>query len=196
MPDPRGFALACQLDKGLPADIDYMALRRDEDAAACATIGAEPRWLAFAEAPHRGYHSADELFAGLRDDDEIVAAIAPALTELIDALSPDEIFSPQAIGAHVDHVAVYLALRSCRRPRRLWADFPYAVRSASRPSPFANEMVGHLEETTACDPAELLVKADAVTLYRSQLNFQFCGVEQARATIETTGRTEHFYRLA
>ena len=28
---PTGFALACQLDKGLAADVDYMALRRAED---------------------------------------------------------------------------------------------------------------------------------------------------------------------
>ena len=28
VPDPTGFALACQLDKGLPAEADYMALRR------------------------------------------------------------------------------------------------------------------------------------------------------------------------
>ena len=34
VPHPAGFALACQLDKGLPADVDYLALRRAEDAAA------------------------------------------------------------------------------------------------------------------------------------------------------------------
>jgi hypothetical protein len=28
VPDPQGFALACQLDKGLPPEVDYMALRR------------------------------------------------------------------------------------------------------------------------------------------------------------------------
>ncbi len=29
MPEPQGFALRCQTDKGLAPDIDYMALRRD-----------------------------------------------------------------------------------------------------------------------------------------------------------------------
>ena len=40
VPDPKGFALACQLDKGLPADLDYMAVRRGEDRLACARLGA------------------------------------------------------------------------------------------------------------------------------------------------------------
>ena len=33
VPDPQGFALRCQTDKGIPAETDYMALRRAEDAA-------------------------------------------------------------------------------------------------------------------------------------------------------------------
>ena len=89
-----------------------MALRRDEDAAACAAIGAEPHWLPFREAPHRGYKSAAALFGGLHVDDGIVDAVAPTLAALIADLGPDLVLSPQAIGAHVDHVAVCpLALR-------------------------------------------------------------------------------------
>ena len=114
VPDPRGFALACQLDKGLGPEIDYMALRRDEDAVACAHIGAEPRWLPFAEAPHRGYGSAAALFAGLHPEDDIVARLAPALRALIAGIAPDLMLAPQAVGAHVDHVAVVLALDGCR----------------------------------------------------------------------------------
>ena len=30
VPDPQGFALRCQTDKGIPAEVDYMALRRTE----------------------------------------------------------------------------------------------------------------------------------------------------------------------
>ena len=37
VPDPTGFALACQTDKGLAPDVDYLALRRDEDAAFAST---------------------------------------------------------------------------------------------------------------------------------------------------------------
>src|SRR5215212_4481765 len=39
--DPSPFALSTQLDKGLPADVDYMALRRAEDTAALTHLGVE-----------------------------------------------------------------------------------------------------------------------------------------------------------
>ena len=56
MPDPQGFALACQLDKGLDATVDYMALRRAEDVAACRALGlGEPVHIPLPEAPHRVY---------------------------------------------------------------------------------------------------------------------------------------------
>ena len=194
VPDPQGFALACQLDKGLSADIDYMALRRDEDAAACAAIGAEPLWLPFPEAPHRGYASAIDLFAGMRGDDRIVEKIGPALQDLIRSLAPDEIFAPQAIGAHVDHVAVYTALRPCRRPLRLWADFPYASRSNVRASPFAAECDGMTEEKIQLGLTGFKDKTEATAAYVSQLGFQFGGIEGAEAAMNMLGRTEIFKR--
>jgi len=52
VPDPTGFALACQLDKGLAADVDYMALRRAEDDTATALLGASNAHLGLLEAPH------------------------------------------------------------------------------------------------------------------------------------------------
>ncbi len=63
VPAPEGFALACQLDKGLGPEVDYMALRRGEDDRAARALGiAPPLHLPFREAPHRGYGSAPELF--------------------------------------------------------------------------------------------------------------------------------------
>ena len=87
VPNPQGFALACQLDKGLPPDADYMAIRRAEDEAACAALGAEARHLPLAEAPHRGYGSASALFAGVRPDDGgggDIAGIAAVEFDVID----------------------------------------------------------------------------------------------------------------
>ena len=140
VPAPQGFALACQLDKGLDPDTDYMALRRDEDDAAAAALGlAAPRHLPFREAPHRGYASAPELFADLRADDAIDRAIAPALADLIAAEAPDLLLAPQAVGGHVDHVQVVRALRSVAPavPILWWRDFPYTVREATPKEPLA-----------------------------------------------------------
>ena len=193
VPDPQGFALACQLDKGLSADVDYMALRRDEDAAACARLGAEARWLPFAEAPHRGYGSAQALFTGLHPEDGIVARLVPALRDLIDGVAPDSVFAPQAVGAHVDHVAVVKALEGRGKPVRWWTDYPYAVRPTPRPSPAASRFESFDDEKIALDDDELGAKLDALAAYRSQLGFQFGGLAAAREQIAATGRTEQFH---
>ena len=193
VPVPQGFALACQLDKGLTPDVDYMMVRRDEDAAACARIGAEPLWLPFAEAPHRGYHSAEQLFAGLHADDAIVDEITPAIADLVGSVSPDVVFAPQAIGAHVDHVAVYLALRACAVPLWLWADFPYFGRPTVRPSPFANDFKGRNERRIDLSPSEVDLKAVAAIAYLTQLGFQFGGRETAREAITSIGGTERYF---
>ena len=68
VPEPTGFALACQTDKGFGPEVDYMALRRDEDHAAAAVLGlGEVVHLPLPEAPHRGYGSPAELFGRVRD---------------------------------------------------------------------------------------------------------------------------------
>jgi hypothetical protein len=77
--DPSPFALSTQLDKGLGAEIDYMALRRAEDAAALQRLGAEPVHLPLPEAPHRGYTSAPDLFAGQHADDDVTGPLTEAL---------------------------------------------------------------------------------------------------------------------
>lgn len=192
VPDPRGFALACQLDKGLDAAVDYMALRRDEDAGACARIGAEPLWLPFAEAPHRGYGDAAALFAGLHADDGIVEAIVPVLRDLLRDLAPTLVLAPQAIGAHVDHVAVVEALAGTASDIWWWTDHPYAARPAPRASPFADAMDTLPSQDEPFAAVDLAAKGDAAAAYRSQLGFQFGGVEAARAAIAAGGPIERF----
>ena len=70
--NPKGFALECQLDKNLAPEVDYMKLRRAEDSCAAQILNvAETLHLNFPEAPHRGYDSAPELFAGIKAGDDI-----------------------------------------------------------------------------------------------------------------------------
>ena len=192
MPDPHGFALACQLDKGLPAEVDYMALRRDEDAAACAILGAEPRWLPFAEAPHRGYHSAEQLFASLHAGDAIVDTLTPALADLIHELAPDVVFSPQAIGNHVDHVAVFSALRLLQVRHWLWADYPYVVRSSSEQHVVIKNPPHTRERHVTLPEEDIDAKVRAALAYETQLGFQFGGCEAARRALARSGKIERY----
>ncbi len=175
VPDPAGFALACQLDKGLTADVDYMALRRDEDAAAMAVLGGTPVHLAFPEAPHRGYTSAPDLFAGVHEGDDVWRSLAAELS----ALDADLWLAPQALGAHVDHLQVLRAVASLDRPVLWWRDSPYVLRDPGAvPGP---ELPGGLAPVTL--PQDLDRRAGAGACYPTQLGFQFGGVAPMRAAL-------------
>jgi LmbE family N-acetylglucosaminyl deacetylase len=192
VPDPQGFALACQLDKGLPPEVDYMALRRAEDASACARLGARPVWLDFPEAPHRGYADAEALFAAPRQDDTVDAPLSQALAALMTP-APDLILAPQAIGGHVDHVRLVQAILPLLPdgvPVLWWTDFPYAtrpLREAARP--FAGLMEAWPERGFHGDaPARLA----ACAAYATQLGFQFGGVEGLGRALGAAGPVERF----
>lgn len=167
---PTRFALACQTDKGLPPEADYMAIRRAEDAAACAALGARPVWLPLPEAPHRGYADAAALFGPSREDDHVDAALA----ELLVPMNADLVLAPQAVGGHVDHVQVVRALQRVLPAGAAvlwWTDFPYAARPQSA-RPFGTAM-GALSERLV--EGDATARHRACAAYATQLGYQFGG---------------------
>lgn len=177
IPDPQGFALACQLDKGLGPDIDYMALRRAEDIEACRLLGLEAQHLPLPEAPHRGYGSAPELFGGKHDDDRIGGALAPQLAALIAELDPDLILGPHGLGNHVDHLIVRETLAALGHSFVTWADLPYAARD--------NFVAPHGKRAPCGELFERKVAACAA--YCSQFSFQFGTDAELRRRISIGG---------
>ncbi|MEH3118992.1 MAG: PIG-L family deacetylase [Methylorubrum populi] len=193
--NPHGFALACQLDKGLAPEVDYMALRRDEDRAAAEALGiGEPVHLPFREAPHRGYGSAPDLFARLRPDDRIGPNLADAFERLMADTGPDLILAPQAVGGHVDHVQVVRAFRGAQPPLPVlwWRDFPYTVRDAEPKEPLRAVFEGLPEQVVRLDGEAGRRKAEACGAYGSQIGFQFGGLEGLRACLAAEDRVERF----
>ena len=189
-----GFALACQTDKGLGPEVDYMALRRAEDRDAADILGvADLRWLGLPEAPHRGYGSAPELFADLRDDDEIWRKLADELAALQAELRADQIFAPQGLGAHVDHRQTIRAVQEIagRTPVAWYRDTPYAIRNPdARPFVDARELGAvPIDET-------LDRKIRAACAYRSQIGFQFGGPEAVAASLADFATREGGERFA
>jgi LmbE family N-acetylglucosaminyl deacetylase len=184
---PTGFALACQLDKGLAADVDYMALRRAEDVVACRELGARAVHLPFLEAPHRGYSSAPMLFGPRLAEDDIVEPLATALAALVQAERPDLVLGPLCLGDHVDHHAVLDAMkRACTGyDILLWEDWPYAdrqTRIAAAPA-LVQPLTANLRAR----------RIAACAAYASQLGFQFGGVE-AMATRIGAMTEERYHR--
>ena len=172
-----GFALACQLDKGLPAEADYMAIRRDEDRAFAAAVGAETDWLDLPEAPHRGYASAQALFGPPREDDGVGPDVEAAIAEAIRRCAPAHVFAPLGLGGHVDHRHVALAVRRGVRsaPVAWYRDAPYALRTGAGAADAASAV--------SLDAAALAAKLAGCAAYRTQLAFQWGGVAAMRAAL-------------
>lgn len=185
---PANFALACQLDKGLSADVDYMALRRQEDLQACATLDATPVHLPLLEAPHRGYANAAALFASVLPKDNVEDRVRAMLTTVLADVRPDVMLAPSAIGGHVDHVIVRRAVDAIADARRLWLweDWPYVDRSGSLECRRARD----LQLSTAARRA----KIRACACYVSQLGFQFGGIEALASRIDGQQR-ERYQRV-
>jgi LmbE family N-acetylglucosaminyl deacetylase len=176
VPDPTGFALACQTDKGLAPEVDYMALRRDEDRAATAVLGAAPVHLPLREAPHRGYDSAPALFAGVRPDDVVWQDVLEALR----SYDADLWLAPQGLGSHVDHLQVVRAVAALGRPTLWWRDAPYALKAPDA-VPSSDLPTGLVEVAL---PEDRDRRGDACACYASQLGFQFGGEAGMRAALQ------------
>ncbi len=174
-----GFALACQLDKGLPAEVDYLALRRAEDEVAADILGvAELRWLDLPEAPHRGYGSAAALFGELGADDEVWRPLAAMVDDLVQAVHPALVLGPQGLGAHVDHRQMIRAVQhaALHAPLAYYRDTPYAIRNPDA-LPFVTTFEKALSVVDVGSGLDR--KVAACCAYGSQVGFQFGGSAQA-----------------
>ncbi|UEM22078.1 PIG-L family deacetylase [Skermanella mucosa] len=177
VPDPSGFALACQTDKGLAPKVDYMAVRREEDAAFGRTLEVdEVHWLDLAEAPHRGYGSAAELFSVIRPGDEIWREAAHRIGTLAGRVGPDLMFGCQAIGNHVDHRQTVRAMVELGRPVAWYRDLPYVIRAPEEAPPPG--LPGGLVPLAIPVSDHLPAKVAGACRYATQLPFQFGGADR------------------
>ena len=189
---PTGFALACQLDKGLSASTDYMALRRAEDEVFAQQLGIACRHLNLPEAPHRGYGDVAALFGPLRDDDPVRRQTAEVLRASVGEIVPDVLFAPLAIGGHVDHRAVVDALRTLKVRWRdgpqpaiaRHADQPYALRHPGEVETAVRSLLGSRSVRFASEPQRRRRAIAAIGAYTTQITFQFGSVAAMHDTLD------------
>ena len=192
--NPQGFALRCQTDKGIAPEVDYMALRRAEDAAFAEAAGVDDAWhWELPEAPHRGYESPAELFAGERPDDAVWQPVRDALTSFDAELQPDLVFAPQGLGNHVDHLQTIRAVLGVypAAGKVLWyRDTPYAIREPSARPAGLLDTAGLTPRRVPLPEAVLARKIDGCCRYVSQVGFQFGGADGVREKLTAFHRTE------
>lgn len=191
---PQGFALACQLDKGLSPEIDYMALRRKEDILCAKALSVEVQHGPFAEAPHRGYQSAAALFGDIIPSDDMEQSLTEWMEGLTNSLKPDLVLAPLAIGNHVDHQWVCkLALRSSPISAHLacFQDQPYSSKTSNTLTSAA-VIRANLSEAQQMpfDKSALECALQAAEAYESQIPFQFGSPSAMNQTLRNAWDTE------
>ena len=203
VPNPRGFALACQLDKGLTPQVDYMALRRAEDEKAMELLGLYPEHWDLPEAPHRGYRSAPDLFAGIHADDSVQEELRQRVASVIYDYRPLTVLYPLGAGHHADHLQVIEAVHFVKR-RWEQVDFiqyydqPYTHRhpndypEISGASPFHTSQKLLAKQTLgySLTPTTLQTKYAACLAYATQIGFQF----KDRQGMENLLGDQEYYR--
>ena len=185
-----GFALACQLDKGLPEEVDYMALRRAEDRVAADDLGfASVDWLDLPEAPHRGYNAPPELFGPVHADDAVQKEVEAALRALARRWAPALVLAPQGLGNHVDHQHVAAAVLRVFGAEKaaFYRDTPYAIRQPDA-APLACIPTGPSRHVDIGGALER--KLRAATAYASQIGYQFGGAGACAAALSAFALAE------
>lgn len=143
--------------------------RAEEDRQALKQLGANHIHLNYHDCIYRRSSSGEWLYASEESlwgdlsvsDLEQVEALAQMIRQSV-ALKPNaEIWSPFAIGEHVDHKWVKLAAaalgRMATHPVRYYADYPYA-----------EKFIGGIP--LPCDESDRLTKLNAMRCYTSQLS--------------------------
>jgi len=172
--------LARVLHERWQTGLQTAAVRRAEDLAACARLGAAARHLdlpdcIYRRSPKTGFpviSANEDLFAPIHPDEiPLVAALAERLRgELPDGAT--NVVSPLSLGGHMDHRLVRAAAEQLSRPLWYYADFPYA----------ANPAAGGVEDPSGLYPPRARIRCfkvsktalaawgEAVSAYPSQIS--------------------------
>jgi LmbE family N-acetylglucosaminyl deacetylase len=171
-------------------------LRRAEDHAAAARVGAAARHFSVPDCIYRrdsagAFLYTDDVFdpphpadAGLPE--QIGLSLAPLLQ------ADDLIICPLTVGHHVDHVITRQALEMLGRPLSYYADIPYLLRS---PEELAWTSVGFAPASHRVSRAGLSAWQRGIAAYTSQLQMLFGSEREMRRQIRAYWQAEQGMRL-
>lgn len=153
------------------AGVEAIAMRRAEDRAACARLGAKPRHFGLLDAIYRRDSHSDqwvvnnntELF-GNPPEPEMVARVAELLAQ---ELPKDaQLVLPLSLGSHIDHRLVAAGTEQYHRTAAFYRDYPYILNDFE--SPILNS--GTLQKIPMQLSRDALTAwQDAVLCYPSQI---------------------------
>ncbi len=153
---------------------DTVAVRRNEDVAACSVLGAEPAHLTFYDVIYRRLPNGCpivtcdiELF--LPPDPVEMDEARQALAPFLDSIPAGaQVVGPLTMGGHRDHRLVRTLLEECFSNLLYFADYPYIAQYELDIHQFTGGMeVGYQAEV---NEKGLRSWQDAVAMYASQIS--------------------------
>lgn len=157
-------------------DASAEAVRRAEDEAACAILGAQVIHLPIPDCIYRGgadgqmyYQSDAEIFGPVHPGE---AGLVEEVIALLRGLpSAREVLAPLTVGNHVDHIFVRQAAEALFGPGLLYyEDYPYAQKDGSVAQLLAASGERWEAEVRPLSEAALVAKIEAILAYRSQFS--------------------------
>jgi LmbE family N-acetylglucosaminyl deacetylase len=162
---------------------ETIRIRRAEDVNAAGILGAKTRHFDFLDCIYRRGESGGWLYTDIYvaphpDEPNLPRQIADAISA---RLRPDDVLVSQlAIGPHIDHLTVRLAVELLGKPLLYDADIPYLF---NFPEQLAPKTAGMREKLHPISAAGLERWQAAVAAYASQLSMLFESPEKMRAAI-------------
>ena len=164
------------------------ALRKQEDLASCAVLGASARHYSVPDCIYRRggesylplYTSEGALFGPLHPAD------APLVERLAAELASElpenaEVASPLALGGHVDHRLVRLAAERLGKPLWYYADVPYVFKQ--RDELAALSQAGWWAQAFGVSSDGLAAWVEAIAAHASQISSFWPDLESVQAVL-------------
>jgi len=167
--------------------VETTSLRREEDVAACRSVGARYRHLSIPDCVYRSAQDGTWLY----DPNTLMGEIHPADLPLVEtvraflaaSLKPEDcLVCPLTVGGHADHRLTRAAAEALGRPLTYYADVPYVLNQ-----PSAVEMLtsGMQAEARPVSEAGLCAWQEGIAVYASQIGMLFENPEKMQAMIQS-----------
>ena len=188
IPDLDGlsdFARALHFASGTGTAAENVTLRRAEDQAAAARLGARAVHFEFHDCIYRRSSEGEWLYEGIfvplhPADAGLPGEVARALAARLEP--EDVVVCPLTIGGHVDHVMTRMAVERLGRPLRYYADIPYLQKNWPSLLTFTG---GLCSEVHPVSEEGLRAWQESVEAYASQLGSLFDPPESLRSTLQS-----------
>ena len=172
--------------------VNAEAVRREEDAAACAILGADFAHWSIPDCVYRMHPETGQPLYPTWED--VITAVHPAESQLIQQLAEKlttlppahRIIAPLGVGNHADHLVTRQAAEVCFGDK-VWyfEDYPYVQEDGAITAVIPENTPDWQAHTYPLPPADLIAKAKAIAAYQSQVSTFFTDYQDLTQQIQT-----------